>query len=645
MFDKLLNRNIIAHSNYEVNIFVSKKPKYHILKKEVIVLCSIGGEIDYGRKLDVCDYHKRMIQTMKRRGPDSDGIYNTDCAVLLHARLAVIDVENGIQPMTASLGGETYTIVYNGEIYNTDEIRKIITDSGVKLRTHSDTEAVLMLYALMGEQCVDKLNGIFAFGVWEENAKRLFVARDRMGVKPFFYHIKDKRFVFASEIKSILEHPDIEAVIDTHSIADIMLTGPGRTPGYGVFKGIGELKRGHCGYFDKNGYRERCYWDVTARKHRDSKDTTIEKVRFLVRDAIERQLDSDVPVGTFLSGGLDSSIISSVAASHMRKKGERLKTFSVTYKDNGKYFKQSKFQPNSDEEFINIMQKYLDSEHHLVTVDTPELVRALYDAVDARDLPGMADVDSSLLLFCKEIKKHVTVALSGECADEIFGGYPWYRDEKIRSAYGFPWAQSTEYRMGFLSKDIKIDAKGYVNSLYDEYVKKAPSLVGDGATDKRMKEMVYLNMNWFMQTLLDRKDRMSMYSGLEVRVPFCDWRIAEYLYSVPWELKDLFGREKGLLRAAVEGILPPEVLYRKKSPYPKTHNPAYTAMVEDELKKILSDKTRPLFAITDYDAVKSLVGTSRQEPWYGQLMTTPQTIAYFLQLDYWMEKYKVRVEI
>lgn len=608
-------------------------------------MCSICGEIDYGRKIVEEDYHRAMQNTLERRGPDSKGMYEDGTAVLIHTRLAVIDPEGGAQPMSVDYKGETYTIVYNGEIYNTDSLRQRLRNMGIVFTTFSDTEVVLMLYAVLGEACVDMLNGIFAFGIWHKREKRLFLARDRMGVKPLFYCKRGQNLVFASEIKAILCHPDIDAVIDRRAVAEIMLIGPGRTPGYGVFCGIEELKGGECACLDKDGFRKRRYWDVVAKRHTDSKDQTIEKVRFLVRDSIERQLVSDVPVGTFLSGGLDSSIISSVAASFMKRRGEKLKTFSVTYKDNDKYFKKSRFQPNSDEMYIDIMQRYLDSDHHIITLDTPELCRALYHAVDARDLPGMADVDSSLLLFCRGIKEHVTVGLSGECADEIFGGYPWYRDEKIRSAYGFPWAQSTEYRSGFIRRELEIDAKAYVNSLYDEYVAKAPSYPGDGDVDKRMKEMVYLNMNWFMQTLLDRKDRMSMYSALEVRVPFCDYRIAEYLYNVPWELKDLFGREKGLLRAAAEGWLPPEVLYRKKSPYPKTHNPAYARLVGAMLEEVLEDESAPVFAIADKEALRGLVKTSRQEPWYGQLMTTPQTIAYMLQLNYWMKKFAVRVEV
>ena len=382
-------------------------------------MCAIGGEIDYSKMMTREPYHNDMLSTMRRRGPDADGVYAEENAILLHARLAVIDVENGIQPMTLALGEETYTIVYNGEIYNTTELREYLTGKGIKLRTKSDTEIVLTLYALCGEKCLDILNGIFAFAVWHKKERKLFLARDKMGVKPLFYCKRGENLVFASEIKTILKHPEINAVIDKKSVSEIMLIGPGRTPGYGVFKGIEEIKRGHFAVFTKDGMDIKCYSDVRGKKHTDSKDQTIEKVRYLVKDAIERQLVSDVPIGTFLSGGLDSSIISSVAASYMKRRGERLTTFSVTYKDNSKYFQKSKFQPNSDEAYIEIMQKYLGSDHHLITIDTPELARALYDAVDARDLPVMADVDSSLLLFCKEIKKHVTVALSGECADEL----------------------------------------------------------------------------------------------------------------------------------------------------------------------------------------------------------------------------------
>ena len=473
------------------------------------------------------------------------------------------------------------------------------------------------------------------------------MARDRIGVKPFFYAQTDTHFLFASEIKALLASEFIKPEVDLQGIAEVMLIGPGRTPGYGVFRNIAELPPAHYAYFTKNSLNITQYWTLRDKPFTDSFEQTVEKVRYLVSDAITRQLVSDVPVCTFLSGGLDSSIISSVADRYFHARGEQLHTFTVGYKNNDKYFKAGKFQPNSDSQFVGIMNEYLHAQNHLIEIDTKELVQALYAAVDARDLPGMADVDSSLLLFCREIKKQGTVALSGECADEIFGGYPWYRDKTIRMTNGFPWAQSTKYRMTFLQDDLarQIDAENYVYEKYADTVRRTDKIQGLPDTESRMKEMMKLNLEWFMQTLLDRKDRMSMACGLEVRVPFCDYRIAEYLYTVPWEYKDYKHYEKGLLREAVKDLLPEEILWRKKSPYPKTHNPAYLAAVRIELQKVLDTKNAPLFNVVKRDAVQQLMTADVREPWYGQLMTTPQTIAYFVQMNYWLEKYNIQIKL
>ncbi len=608
-------------------------------------MCGIAGEINLKSGVVQKEYHQNMLNSLSRRGPDDKGIYKTNEAILIHSRLAVIDPKGGKQPMTVYHAGEEYTICYNGELYNTEEMRKELTALGERFETHTDTEVVLKSFIRLGEKAVEKFNGIFAFAIYNKRKKELFLARDKMGVKPLFYAIRDGGLIFASELKTLLLHPKIHPEIDKNGICELLFMGPGRTPGQGVFKDVFEIKAGHLAVFGRNEFTHKKYFSLLDKENNDSEKEVVEKVRYLVKDAISRQLISDVPVGTFLSGGLDSSIISAVAARHFNNRGERLKTFSVSYKDNDKYFKTSKFQPNADDEYIKIMVDYLKSDHLNVVLDTEDIVNALYSAVDARDLPGMADVDSSLLLFCKEIKNHVTVALSGECADEIFGGYPWYRDEKIRSRYGFPWAQSTLYRQGFLRKDLstQINGEEYVTKRYEDTINSAHKRSGLSSLESRMREMVYLNINWFMQTLLDRKDRMSMYNGLEVRVPFCDWRIAEYLYTVPWEIKDLKGREKGLLRTAMEGILPESVLWRKKSPYPKTHNPAYLEAVKNILRDIISNPQAPIFNLIDKSALSALLTTDRSEPWYGQLMTTPQTIAYMIMLNYWMDKFKVKI--
>ena len=608
-------------------------------------MCAIAGEVRPRGGVN-CDRAHEIQSVLRRRGPDQNGIYMSDSAALIHTRLCVVDIENGRQPMSCLYEGSRYVIVYNGELYNTSELRDELTARGCEFIGHSDTEVVLNAFAVFGSECVYKFNGIFAFAIWDEKRRRLFFARDRIGVKPFFYTAEQGVFTFASEIKGILAATNRQPEIDAQGVMEIMLVGPGRTPGCGVFRGIEELKPACCGFFDENGLRLHEYWSLADREHTEDFRTTAEHVRYLVTDSIRRQLVSDVPIGTFLSGGLDSSLISSVASGIMRDRGEVLKTFTVSYKNNDRYFKATKFQPNSDSDFVGQMAEYLGCENHLVEIDTPELVAALFEAVEARDLPGMADVDSSLLLFCREIKKHVTVALSGECADEIFGGYPWFRDPTVREKDGFPWAQSTNYRAGFIRREFTslIDPNEYVRQKYLDTVRSTSKLKNLSPLESRMKEMITLNHRWFMQTLLDRKDRMSMHSGLEVRVPFCDYRIAEYLYGVPWEYKDYRSYEKGLLREAMKDYLPEEILWRKKSPYPKTHNPAYLAAVSKLLDELVWDTSAPLWQIVRRDAAASLINAQNNpQPWYGQLMTTPQTIAYLLQVNYWLKKYSIRL--
>lgn len=608
-------------------------------------MCGIAGAISfYDDMREDMKIYENMQRALIHRGPDQRGIVLSENSAMIHTRLAVIDIKGGRQPMRFISNEQNYTIVYNGELYNTNEIRSKLEDD-FDFETTSDTEVVLKAYIKWGAECVNYFNGIFAFAVWDERNKNLFIARDRIGVKPFFYYINDRKFIFASEIPTLLEHPDIPHDIDENSVAELLLMSPGRTAGCGVIKGIKELKSGNCGFYSKDGLKIHEYWRLKAYELNETFEETVEHTRELVTDSIKRQLISDVPVCTFLSGGLDSSLISSVANSEFKKNGKILDTFSIDYRDNDKYFQKSHFQPNSDPEYINCMSEYLGCNHHWCVVDTPELVEALYDAVTARGLPGMADVDASLLIFCREIKKHGTVALSGECADELFGGYPWYRDKDIRMTDGFPWAQSTEYRSSFICDEYrnKIDCMDYVYSAYRRTADYADKLKSDCDLEYRMREMTQLNFDWFMQNLLERKDRMSMFSGLEVRVPFCDYRIAEYMYNVKWEYKDYQGREKGLLREAMKDFLPEKVLHRKKSPYPKTHNPNFLNAVTQRLQAIIESPDCRLTELVKREALEKLLRHEDKVQWYGQLMNLPQTIAYFIQLDYWLRKYNIRL--
>ena len=600
-------------------------------------MCGISGMIGLESDDDIIE---RMLGTMGRRGPDSSGIYRNADTVLIHSRLAIIDPEGGKQPMELSLAGETYVIVYNGETYNTEELRRMLQRSGHRFWGHSDTEVVLHAYAQFGAECVHHINGIYAFAVWEKKRRRLFLARDRIGVKPLFYKQHAGGFLFASEIKTILAYPSVKAQLAETGARQLILLGPGRLPGSGVLKDIREVEPGYCGYYEQGEVRLSQYWKLRDREHTDSFEETSAHVRYLVTDAIRRQMISDVPIGTFLSGGLDSSIITAICAQELQKRGEKLQTFSVDYLNNDLYFQPNIFQPNSDNDYITLMQQQFGTCHHWSVLTPEDLINALEAATIARDLPGMADVDFSLLAFAGDIRREVKVALSGECADEIFGGYPWYRDPKIRSGTGFPWAQNTPLRAGFLNPKLQSDAETFVMDAYAKTCRESDILPGTSPQERRMKEMVNLNFRWFMQTLLDRKDRMSMYHGLEVRVPFCDYRIAEYLYGVPWEMKDYQGREKGLLRHAMEGLLPEKVLYRKKSPYPKAFDPAYEQMVSERLRQLLEEAS-PLWYLIRREEAVSLLSLDSPWPWYGQLMRRPQTIAYLLQLEFWLRHYSV----
>ena len=601
-------------------------------------MCAIAGILGIPTEDAVC---RKMLATMSRRGPDATGFCSVDDGWLLHARLAVIDPSGGSQPMTLRSGQEEYTIVYNGELYNTPELRQRLSKLGHEFEGNSDTEVLLHCYAQWGEACLEELNGIFAFAIWEAGRKRLFLARDRMGVKPLFFTERNGGLLFASEMKTILAHPCVPAELDAEGAAQILLLGPGRIPGSGVFRGIRELQPGECAFYENSRLNVWRYWYLTDREHRENFQETAEHVRMLVLDSVLRQTVSDVPIGAFLSGGLDSSLITAICARKMGRK--QLPTFSVDYVDNDKYFVPNKFQPNSDGEYIRLMAETFRTEHHWCILSPEDLIAELDNATFARDLPGMADVDFSLLAFCRKIKPHVTVALSGECADEIFGGYPWYRDPEVRSQEGFPWAQNTPQRASLLHPDLqnKLNPQEFVMDAYLQTCRESNILPGNTPQERRMKEMVNLNFAWFMQTLLDRKDRMSMYTSLEVRVPFCDYRIAEYLYAVPWEFKDYNGVEKGLLRHAMRGLLPDEVLWRKKSPYPKTFHPEYRRILINRMDALLADQDAPLFSVVDREALRALCSQDHPWPWYGQLMRTPQTIAYFLQMDFWLRNIQV----
>lgn len=615
-------------------------------------MCGIVGWIDWEQDLTQNrPILEKMTETLTPRGPDASGYWISPRAAIGHRRLIVVDPSGGAQPMVRCFGDRTYVLTYNGELYNTDEIRRDLITLGFIFESYSDTEVLLLSYVAWGPACLDRFNGIYAFGIWSEHDQSLFLGRDRMGVKPLFYAVRGSSFIFSSEIKTILAHPCIQPELDREGIAEIFGLGPARTPGLGVFKGVYEVRPGCWLKLNRAGLKIERYWSLESKPHTDDLVTTINRVRELVEDTIERQLVSDVPLCTFLSGGLDSSIITAVAARTYRQAGKGpLQTYSVDYLENDKYFTPNDFQPNADAPWIQRVNDYLETGNRQVIIDNSQLTDALRAGVLARDLPGMADVDASLYLFCREIKKRATVALSGECADEVFGGYPWFYREDALSAGTFPWSLSLDFRERILAPELKqhLNLTEYVQDRYQEALAEMSRLPGEDPVEARRREIFYLNINWFMAVLLDRKDRMSMASGLEVRVPFCDHRLVEYVWNIPWLFKYYGQREKGILRRAVKDLLPQEVVYRRKSPYPKTHHPGYLAAVKENLLAILNNPAEPLHDLIHLPALKKFIlekGAALQKPWFGQLMNGPQLLAYLIQMNIWLKEYRVEIKI
>lgn len=602
-------------------------------------MCGIFGAVNFRKSELKSPQDALCVEAVQHRGPDEAGLYYHKHVFLGHRRLSVVDIEQGKQPMSF----EHLAMVYNGELYNTEDIRYQLKNLGYTFSGHSDTEVLLKAYACFGERVVDKLNGIFAFAVWDTKKQSLYVARDRVGVKPLYYSKSPDGLIVASEPKQILKYQG-EAHLNLNGLQELLGLGPSHSPGHGLFTGISELEPGHFMTLDKNGLKIRRYWELEAKPHTDDFNTTVAKTKELLTGAIKKQLVSDVPLMTFLSGGVDSSAITAIAAEQM----PGLHTYSIDYEDNLKYFKKTDFTVSQDREFIELMSKLNKTNHHYCVIGNDDLAATLKDAVHFRDFPGMADVDSSLYWFCKEIKKDFTVGLSGECADEIFGGYPWFYREPLQGT--FPWLRDLNVRNGLLRPEYqeKLQLVDYVGQKFQDSMAKAPIYTGDSADENEKRQLTYLNIKWFMTTLLDRKDRMSMGAGLEVRVPFADHELVEYVYNIPWEMKFHNGMEKGLLRKALEGVLPNEVLYRKKNPYPKTHNPHYTLLVQTLLQEALRDKNSILHELFDGDKLKDLATSSKEiitRPWFGQLMTQPQLIAYLYQLHIWHKDYGVKVEV
>lgn len=614
-------------------------------------MCGIAGF--YQLKHDVFkDYSFNLLKnklinmknSIKHRGPNDDEIYMEGFCGLAHTRLSIRDIKGGHQPMTRRYNGKRATIVYNGELYNAYELKYRLSSYDIDLRTTSDTEIILYCYLVFGTKIFKDFNGIFAFAIYDNN--QLILARDHVGVKPLFYYLDSKQFIFASEPKGIFAY-GIKPSLNQESWCEIIGLGPAHTPGNGVFQDIKELLPGHFMTITLDDSRhikstDTCFWKLTSRIHRNDYASTVDYTNYLIEDSIKRQMVSDIPICTFLSGGLDSSLVSSIVSSNLGDK--KLNTYSFDFLGNDINFKANSFQSTRDRPFVDIMTEYIGSNHKYLECNNQDQIDCLFEAVDARDMPCMADVESSMLYFCRLVSRECKVTLTGECADEIFGGYPWFHREEMLNQNTFPWSYDMNARTYLFKKDFidELNIGDYVKNAYESSVNECEFLPEENETETLRRKVTWLNIKWFMMTLLTRMDRCSMFSGLEARVPFADYRILEYVFNVPWEYKCHNNQTKSLLVECGKKYLPDEILYRKKTPYPKTYDPNYERILGEMVWEEYASNPS-LQTIIDKEKLESFISSPKDygKPWYGQLMAGPQMLAYVLQIGYWMRKYQL----
>ncbi|MBO6015528.1 MAG: asparagine synthase (glutamine-hydrolyzing) [Lachnospiraceae bacterium] len=589
-----------------------------------------------------------MNQTLSHRGPDENGIMLTKRCGLAHTRLSIIDLDTGSQPMTKEYSGHMFHVIFNGEIYNYKELKEELISLNHTFLTSSDTEVILECYLEYGPDFVKKLDGIYSFAIYNSRHETIYLYRDPFGIKPLFYGLFNDTLVFASEIKAIFCFPGITPKVSADGLNEIFALGPARSPGNAVFVDIKELKPGHYLIYNRFGLRDSTYFFLHSGPHTDGYEATVEKTRNLLSDAIRRQMVSDVEICTFLSGGIDSSLVSSILASELQKQGKTLHTFSFDFTGNDEYFSPNAFQPSRDRTYVDEMVRYLGSCHHYLECSTLQQADLLQESVRAHDLPCMADIDASLLFFCKQVGKTHKVVLTGECADEIFGGYPWFHKESLLHARTFPWTPDLSPRKMLLDKALteKLRMDEYVQDAYRLCVAETEILPWENETETGRRHIAYLNIRYFMQTLLNRMDRTSMHCGLEARVPFADKQLLSYVFNVPWEMKSRDGTVKHLLRQAARPFLPESILSRQKSPYPKTYHPTYEKLLVDRFRDEITPSS-PLYPLLDHKAVEAFLDAPKDygRPWYGQLMAGPQMIAYLLQIHFWLCEYHVSVNI
>ncbi|MFF0200560.1 asparagine synthase (glutamine-hydrolyzing) [Streptomyces sp. NPDC005017] len=603
-------------------------------------MCGVTGWLDWAADLRTRGTTvEAMTETLACRGPDSAGIRLTRHAALGHRRLSVIDLDGGAQPLEA----DGTVLTYNGELYNYTDLRRELESLGHTFRTRSDTEVVLRSHLQWGAEAPRRFNGIFAYALWDGRTEELLLARDHLGIKPLYWHAHATGVLFGSEPKAVLAHPAFRAELDAEGIAELFALPAAPTAGHGLFRGLREVRPGHLVRIRRSVTRETRYWQPVSRPHTDDPATTRRTVRELLADAVERQLMSDVPLCTLLSGGVDSSAITALAAQARERAGQgKVGSFSVDFPGSTDRAPDD-WRTGADAPFVKAAAEHIGTLHTTVVVPDDDLLDARAAVLRARDRPGWGEMDASLHLLFREVRRRSTVALSGEAADEVFGGYPYFHDPAARAADTFPWLHGRTTPAALLRPEVRavVRPEEYTAEQYRATLAQVPALPGEDGTDRRMRELFHLALTRWLPPLLERVDRISMSVGLEVRVPFCDHRLVEYAWNVPWALKAPGGRPKGLLRDAVRDLLPERVADRPKSGYPSTPAVRYTQVLTERARELLADPGAPVFDLVDRETVRLALKEGRPLPGPRTAPNPVGGLDHLVQVDEWLRAYRV----
>ncbi len=574
---------------------------------------------------------KEMLDKIKHRGV-SENYYISPKSLLGQINDKMMNL-----PLTKYDCIKRYTIILDGELYNGDKLKTQLEELGYKFKTNDDAEIILNTYIQYKERSLELFKGAYSFVIYD--GYQLFMARDKLGLKPLFYSLVNDSLFFGSEIKTLLAINSINRKISKENFIELFSFGPSFNKSHTPFENIFSVEPGEFITFSLRGLRRERYYKIPVKENTFTFEESKKIIKDLLNDAVKNQIKGE-KVGALLSGGLDSSIICSLLSKY-----QKLQTYCVDYADNEINFKSNNFQRSRDNDYALIMANYLDTKHHEYKITAKSLADNLFNSMIARDKPAMADIDSSLYCFAKYLNQNENIVFSGECSDEIFGGYPWfYRNDSNESL--FPWIRNIDNRINILNKEYQnYNYNEYLESEYSNALNDIEYLSTENEENRKWRKLTNLTINYFMPNLVQRNDSQGLSNGLIMRVPFADIDLLEFIYNLPKEYKYRNGTEKYILREAFSDELPLEITTRKKSPYPKTFDPNYFKLVSNNLMERFNDEYSVLNKLFNKnEIIKIIDNPENQVPWFGQLMTSPQLIAYLIQFDQWVKYYNIDLD-